>query len=170
MKPNKTQQKPTLKPLTMEMENAIDSLILGRSDKETAEAVGVNRTTIWEWRQNPVFVAELNRRRHFLWAEAHERLRALVAKAIQQLEEAMDHEVMSPAELLKVVGLGATVGAPTGDTDPETIIHQQAEAQVDKEGIARNSLTAMVENLNNAAWRRRLGEVEAEIRQRYAEA
>jgi len=61
MTPNKCQQKPTFKPLSIEQQNAIGLLILGKSDKEVAEAVGVNRTTIWEWRTaHPIFMAPLN--------------------------------------------------------------------------------------------------------------
>src|SRR5882724_4191154 len=52
---------PAFKPLSIEQQNAIGLLILGKSDKEVAEAVGVNRTTIWEWRTaHPIFMAPLN--------------------------------------------------------------------------------------------------------------
>ena len=41
MTANKGQQKPTFKPLSIEQQNAIDLLILGKSDKEVAEVVGL---------------------------------------------------------------------------------------------------------------------------------
>jgi hypothetical protein len=47
------------------------------------------------------------------------------------------------------------------------LCRQQAEAQVDHEGTSKNALAAMVENLDTAAYRTRLAEVEAEIRNTY---
>jgi hypothetical protein len=63
-KPNKTLQSPTYRPLSLEQENAIDLLILGKPDREIVEAVGVTRETAWYWRhEHPVFLAEPNRLR-----------------------------------------------------------------------------------------------------------
>ena len=42
-KPDKTRQ------LSIEQQNAIDHLLQGKSDRVTAEAVGVSRQTVWEW-------------------------------------------------------------------------------------------------------------------------
>ena len=48
---HKTPQKPTFtpKPLSIEQRNAIDLLILGKTDQETADTVGVSRETVWSW-------------------------------------------------------------------------------------------------------------------------
>jgi hypothetical protein len=54
-----------------------------------------------------------------------------------------------------------------GERDPEKLIRRQAEAQVDREGVPSNALLAMVENLDTAAYRARLAEVEAEIRRHH---
>jgi Helix-turn-helix of insertion element transposase len=169
---NKSQQKPTFKPLSIEQENAIDLLIVGKGDQDTASAVGVNRTTIWEWRQNPVFVAELNRRRHALWADAQEQLRALVAKAIDVLEEAIDgHEVRAAIEVLKAVKLYGEVGAPQGPVEPDAVIRELAEAQVRREGLSEQSdLSRVLKRLENGAYHTRVAEVEAEIRNAYVDA
>jgi hypothetical protein len=80
-KPDKTRQ------LSIEQENAIGHLLQGRSDKATAEAVGVSRQTVWEWRNHdPLFIAELNRHRSEMWREAHERLKSLANRALDVLE------------------------------------------------------------------------------------
>jgi hypothetical protein len=50
---------------------------------------------------------------------------------------------------------------------PEWLIRQHAESQVDREGVPRNTLLAMREHLDTAAWRHRLEEVEAELRRAY---
>jgi hypothetical protein len=46
-------------------------------------------------------------------------------------------------------------------------VRQQAVAQLEREGTPKNALAAMVENLDTAAYRTRLAEVEAEIRRAY---
>ena len=103
MKSSKSQQKQTFKPFSIAQQNAIELLILGKSDAEVAEAVGVNRTTIWEWHTaHPIVIGH--------------------------------------------------PGAP------------RAEVQVDREGMPKNTLLAMAEHLDTAAYRTRLAEVEAEIR------
>ena len=72
--------------LTIKQQNAVNYLILGKSDQETADVVGVTRQTITEWRNHhPYLIAELNRRRHALWEGAHRRLQALTGKAIDTL-------------------------------------------------------------------------------------
>ena len=168
--PNKSQQKPTWKPLSIEQQNAIDLLILGKSDKEVADAVGVNRTTIWEWRTaHPIFMATLERRRAEVWRQPQERLRSLLSKAVENLGQAVESgDLKSSVEVLKAVGMygDGTMNA-IGEQDPEKLIRQQAEAQVDREGVQRNTLLAMAEHLDTAAYRTRLAEVETEIRRQY---
>jgi hypothetical protein len=165
-KPDKTLHR--YKPLTPEMENAIDLLVTGKSDREVGAAVGVSRQTIAQWRQHPVFIAELNRRRQTLWADAHARLRALIGGAVDVLEDAVrEGDLRAAIEVLKAVKLYGEVGPPTGATEPDVIVRQQAAAQLECEGTPKNALAAMVENLETAAYRARLAEVEAEIRRQY---
>ena len=167
-KPDKTLHR--YKPLTPEMENAIDLLITGKPDREVAVAVGVSRQTIAQWRQHPLFIAELNQRRHTLWAEAHVRLHALIGGAVDVIEEAVrEGDLKAAIEVLKAVKLYGEVGAPTGASEPDAIVRQQAVAQLEREGTPKNALAAMVENLDTAAYRARLAEVEMEIRRAYLE-
>jgi hypothetical protein len=170
MMPNKSQQKPTWKPLSIEQQNAIDLLILGKSDKEVAEAVGVNRTTIWEWRTtHPLFMATLERRRAEVWRQPQERLRSLLSKAVENLGQAVaSGDLKTSIEVLKAVGMygDGTMNA-IREQDPEKLIRQQAEVQVDREGVPKNALLAMAENLDTAAYRTRRAEVTAEIQRQY---
>ena len=134
--------------------------------------MGVNRTTIWEWRTaHPLFMATLERRRAEVWRQPQERLRSLLSKAVENIGQAVESgDLKASIELLKAVGMygNGTMNA-IFEQDPEKLIRQQAEAQVDCEGVARNALLAMTENLDNAAWRRRAEEVEAELRSIYVE-
>lgn len=117
--------------LNVKQENAIDLLLQGQNDREVAEAVGVSRQTVTEWRNgNPVFVAELNRRRKEVWGGQQERLRGLVAKAVDTLEEQLEDEHgMTPVRvrqaaavhILKAVGLYGTKLQPAGSSDPERV-------------------------------------------------
>ena len=69
-KPDKTRQ------LSIEQANAIEHLLQGQSDRAVAEAVGVSRQTVSEWKNHdPLFIAELNRQRSEMWREARERMK-----------------------------------------------------------------------------------------------
>ena len=117
------------KPLLAEQRNAIELLVQGQSDREVAEAVGIARETVWQWRNvHPVFIAELNRRRKELWWDAQERLRALMGKAIEVLEKVIeDGDIMTSVEVLKVAKLYGQVSLPSGPEDPDLVLWQQAE-------------------------------------------
>jgi hypothetical protein len=84
-KPDKTRQ------LSLEQMNAIEHLLQGKSDRAAAEAVGVSRQTICEWRNHdPQFIAELNRQRSELWWDARERLKSLANRALDAVEVQLD--------------------------------------------------------------------------------
>jgi len=77
--------------ISPEQERAIELLIAGKTDKETAEEIGVSRQTVNDWqRLDPSFMAEFNRRRKAIWESQAERLRNLVSKAITVVEKALD--------------------------------------------------------------------------------
>jgi hypothetical protein len=76
-KSDKSRQ-PAFRPLSVTQLTAIDALITGKTDAEAAEAAGVTRPTVTDWRNHhPVFMATLNERRSAPWSEAHDRLRAM---------------------------------------------------------------------------------------------
>jgi hypothetical protein len=120
-KSNKSQQ------LTIEQENAIDLLIIGKSDREVSESVKVNRSTVNQWQNhNPFFVAELNRRRKSVWGSGEERLRSLVSSAVDVLEEDLNSEDLklrqsSAIHILKSVGMYGQDLQPRGYTTPDAI-------------------------------------------------
>ena len=66
---------------------ALEMMVAGKRDSEITEAVGVHRQTLWRWRQHDDdFRAELKRRRKILCAEASDRLRSLLAPALDVME------------------------------------------------------------------------------------
>jgi hypothetical protein len=116
--------------LSPEQENAVDLLILGKSDREVAKAEGVTREAIWHWRhEHPVFIAELNRQRQALWAEVHERLRALVHTVVDVITEAVKGgDAKAAVKLLKIVKLHGEVRPSEGPPDSEVALQQRAQA------------------------------------------
>ncbi len=80
-----------IRQLSQEQMNAIDCLLKGQSDRAVAEAVGVSRQMVWDWRNNdPLFIAELNRQRVELWREARERLKSLANCALDVVEQQLN--------------------------------------------------------------------------------
>ena len=170
---HKMPQKPTFrpKPLSIEQRNAIDLLILGRTDQETADTVGVSRETVWGWHhEHPVFMATLEECRLQVWRGPQERLRSLAMKAVENLDEKVEAgDIRCSLEVLKAMGLYGFV-SHIGETDPEKIMKAQAEAQVQREGIPEDATDAMLINLTkNDAYLRRLAEVTADLRAEFGE-
>jgi hypothetical protein len=119
-----------MKGLPPEQHRAIALLVQGKTDQETADTVGVTGNVVTRWRcEEPRFIAALNRQRNTQWQGAHERLRALVHKAVDVLEQAVERgDVRAAVEVLKAVKVYGAVPPPTGPEDPELVLWQQAEA------------------------------------------
>ena len=121
--------------LSMEQMNAIDILVQGRTDQETAETVGVARETVTRWRNdNPHFTAELNRQRRLIWGDSHDRLRALASKAVDVLETSLgDGDSRVALEVLKAIGLYGQVQPPSGPEDAELVLWEEAREWAEME-------------------------------------
>jgi hypothetical protein len=175
MEPAITSQIPPVnfrpKPLSIAQENCVDALIQGRSEREVAEALGIDRGTIAEWRKSPLFVATLNQRRQALWRESHERLRSLILKGLTQLESRI--ETMTNRELLQLVGLYATLGEPTGETDAGQVAARLCSEALAREGMKPNmELDRLSKKLlpTDPAFERRKAEIEDALRTQYGES
>ena len=172
---HKTPQKPTFtpKPLSIEQRNAIDLLILGKTDQETADTVGVSRETVWSWHhEHPIFMNTLERRRAEMSGSAGERLRSLMQKAIDNIAGLVETgDFDASIAVLKITGMYGGVVNVLSETDPEKIIKAKAEAQVQREGISADATERMLINLSkNPVYQRRLEDIEAELRAEYGEA
>lgn len=110
------------------------------TDREAAEAAGVNRVTVTNWRNHsPLFAAELNRRRQELWACSADRLRSLLPRALDTLDEEMKTgkdrarialEVLRLAGFERVAGKGGTLERyNVGPTTAEAFIDAHARGQ-----------------------------------------
>jgi len=66
---------------------AIELLVLGNTLGETANAIGVDPKTLYNWRRDEAFADALNARREELWDEAAQRLRAMVHPSLDILQQ-----------------------------------------------------------------------------------
>ena len=113
--------------LTIEQQRAIDELVLGKSDQEVADAVGVHRVTVTKWRNYDAhFQAALNVRRRDVFSTSADRLRSLVPVAVEVLEaELKNSENAGRGQLalsvLKAIGMGA---GDIGPTTPNAVIER----------------------------------------------
>jgi hypothetical protein len=162
-----------LKPLSIEQRNAIDLLIVGKSDQETADAVGVTRQTIFAWRTSHlVFQSELEQARGALWRLSAEQLRGMMSKALENIAAVIEKgDVKASFELLKAVGIygDAEINRVT-DWRIQSLITQKAQAQAKAEGFLEDATeTLLIDLSKNDAWRHRVQEIEAELWAIYGE-
>ena len=103
--------------LTGEQESALDLLVTGRSDREVAEALGIPRQTVAEWRnRDALFAAELNARRNALWRGYLDRMRSMVGRALDELEAGLGEQdpKVRQAAALHILKLATGPGTPGG--------------------------------------------------------
>lgn len=115
------------KKLTIQQQNAIDLLVQGRNDREVAETIGMSRQIITEWRNNNAeFIAELNDRRQQVWGTQTDRLRQLLAQAVDALADDLqsgdpERRTAAAIHVLKCVGIYGANLEPTGTTNVDDI-------------------------------------------------
>jgi hypothetical protein len=115
--------------LTLPQMSAIDLLVTGKTDQQTAELLNLSRTCITKWRlYDPVFQAGLNRRRAEVWSVGIDRLRCLIPKALDALAEELENKegsnrLKAASEILRLAKL-PDGSLATGPTEPEEIVHQ----------------------------------------------
>lgn len=124
------QQARRVAPLTEQQAHAAALVAEGKPLGDVAEAIGTDEAAVSEWREdNPAFIAEVNTRRREAWATAQDRLRALVPQALDALAQAVEAgDLKASVEVLKAAGVYGKASAPGGETDPELLQVQQAEA------------------------------------------
>ncbi|MGB4725897.1 MAG: helix-turn-helix domain-containing protein [Thermogutta sp.] len=124
--------------LRVAQQTAIELLLAGKTDQEVAVAVGVTRQTVTLWRnKDELFRAALDARRREIWGAHVERLRQLVARALQILEDDLgqdeDRRLRQSAavHVLKCVGL---YGANLEPKEPSvwSPFHSWSDARLEK--------------------------------------
>ena len=110
--------------LTVLQEKAIQLLMTGRSDQAVADELDMARQTVNNWRHNDAaFAARFNAERRALWSTHREKLRSLVAQAVDVLAEDMAAKLepklrqSAAIHVLKAVGLYGQDMKPSGAID-----------------------------------------------------
>lgn len=118
--------------LSVQQQNAIDLLITGCSDRETADKVGVTRSTVTRWRlYHPAFRAELNVQRTAIWGQAREKLLALIPEAVDIIASSI-RDPTNPDRAKLALDLMRSVKMSDGlisndiRTDPAKIMREDA--------------------------------------------
>jgi hypothetical protein len=130
---------------TLPQLNAIDQLVTGKTDTQTAAALGLHRTTVTKWRlYDPVFQAALNRRRAEIWGAAADKLRSLVPKALDVLAAALETQVgcrdfKAAVAVLRLASPAAGALA-VGPTDPDEIVRQVVRERRERAPAALDGL------------------------------
>jgi DNA-binding NarL/FixJ family response regulator len=100
-------QKPAAAPdwtLTTEQAAAVELLVSGTPANDIAAALKVSLETLSTWRtQHPGIQAALNARRQELWVRMGDRLRALLPKACEVLEQELEgeHRLQAAVHILR---------------------------------------------------------------------
>ena len=117
---------------------AVDALTTGATDQEAADRSGTHRVTVTNWRNhNPVFRAALNARRAELWSTSLDRLRSMLPKALDRIDEEItggEQGLRAALKLLEIAGMGTAGGdhygsRGVGSEDPGAMIDTKAKAK-----------------------------------------
>jgi transposase-like protein len=121
--------------LSGQQAQAVLLLTEGKTSNEVAKQLGVDPGMLSEWRQEAAFEAALNRQHDELLSANTRRLRSLLSKAVDTLEELLGDEeapagvrLSAAIQLLKLGNLGKHVEAKPGPTTAEGIEKARAEA------------------------------------------
>ncbi|MBE2973394.1 hypothetical protein [Priestia megaterium] len=142
--------------LTIHQLNAIDLLVCGKTDKEVADLVSVNRVTVTKWRNYDIyFQAELNKRRKEVWNASIDKIRTLVPKAIESLEREIEAENSWKValEILKIAGISSNDVKQIGKDDPNQLLTEAAQQKMMDELISATnnySTEELLEELESA--------------------
>ena len=107
---------------------AVEMLLTGMPVTKIAQRLGIDRKTLYEWRKNPVFQAEYNRRRLEASDAMDQRLRRLSDKAVDVVEKHLDEGSLQAATAL--LKLAATMPKPKLSTNPQIILRNDIERNV----------------------------------------
>lgn len=78
--------------LNEKQRDTIQLLLSGCSIRATATKLKLNERTIYRWKNEPAFRQELNRQRRQIWSESVDRLRHLVTRSLDVMEQHLhDH-------------------------------------------------------------------------------
>ena len=118
-----------MEPLTTNQNKALALLATGQSVEEISNLLGIHRSTLWRWRQDPQFIAEWNKL-VYETKEAQERaLLEMQAKAIGALGDCLNsrNEMVKLRASLTI--LEKVQGLKVGATNPKQVLQIKENAK-----------------------------------------
>ena len=107
----------------------IAHILLGKTQTDAANAAGVDPATVSRWKQEPIFLAELNRRRAELYEAHHSDLLAMAAEARAVVRESMQR---GPNRLKAAIYVLDRLTPPSGPVDVEEIEIERRAVEQDR--------------------------------------
>lgn len=97
-------------------QRAILALAAGKSVTDAAEAAGVNRWTVHEWKKDPTFREALSTLREETWDEARELVSAGLLESVRLLVSMVRDDALAPGERMSAAGLLLRSGAAVSES------------------------------------------------------
>jgi len=116
-----------MEPLTANQNKALALLATGQSVEEISNSLGIHRSTLWRWRQDPQFIAEWNKLIYETKEVQERALLEMQAKAIGALEDCLNSRNEMVKLLASLTILDKVQGLRVGATDPEQILQNTLE-------------------------------------------
>ena len=117
-----------MEPLTANQNKALALLATGQNVEEISNSLGVHRSTLWRWRQEPQFIAEWNK---LIYETKEVQERALLdmqAKAIGALGDCLNSRNEMVKLRASLIILDKVQNLRVGATDPREISQNQQQS------------------------------------------
>ena len=117
-----------MEPLTANQNKALALLATGQSVEEISNSLGIHRSTLWRWRQDPQFIAEWNKLIYETKEVQERALLEMQAKAICALGDCLNsrNEMVKLRASLTI--LDRVQGLRVGAIDANQILQNQQQA------------------------------------------
>ena len=118
-----------MEPLTANQNKALALLATGQSVEEISNFLGIHRSTLWRWRQEPQFIAEWNKLIYETKEVQERALLEMQAKAIGALGDCLNsrNEMVKLRASLTI--LDRVQGLRVGAIDANQILQNQEDAR-----------------------------------------
>ena len=116
-----------MEPLTANQNKALALLATGQSVEEISNSLGIHRSTLWRWRQDPQFIAEWNKLIYETKEVQERALLEMQAKAISALGDCLNsrNEMVKLRASLTI--LDRVQGLRVGATEAQQILQNQLQ-------------------------------------------
>jgi len=118
-----------MEPLTANQNKALALLATGQSVEEISNSLGIHRSTLWRWRQDPQFIAEWNKLIYETKEVQERALLEMQAKAIGALGDCLNsrNEMVKLRASLTI--LEKVQGLKVGATNPKQVLQIKENAK-----------------------------------------